>query len=154
MPPERLRPLTGIVFRRLRSPSERDAAGGLLVDGGVPAAAVAAGGAVLFGLWDLAALDAEALVAAAATRALDDAGAVELCGLAIRADLRRRGLGRRLVAEVADALRSEGAERLIARVNKCQSPAAALLARVGFVATTTDGGEPAGAEVGWLYLEL
>jgi GNAT superfamily N-acetyltransferase len=148
-------PVTGIVFRRLRTPAERKAAGRLLADGGAPASTVQSdGGDVLFGLWDLAALDAEALVAAAATRPADAGGTVELCGMVVRASLRHRGLGRRLVAEVADAMRSEGAERLVARPEKGQSPAAALLARAGFVATATGGGELAGTEVGWLYLEL
>jgi ribosomal protein S18 acetylase RimI-like enzyme len=43
----------------------------------------------------------------AATQRLDDAGSVALCGIVVRADLRCRGLGRRLVTEVADALRAQ-----------------------------------------------
>jgi GNAT superfamily N-acetyltransferase len=147
--------VTAIVFRRLRTPSEQEAARSLLADRSRPAAAVQCRGEeVLFGLWDLAALDVDALVAAAATGSADAGGSVELCGIVVCASQRRRGLGRRLVAEVADALRSEGAERLVARLEQGQSPAAALLARAGFGATTPDGGEPAGTEGGWLYLEL
>jgi ribosomal protein S18 acetylase RimI-like enzyme len=151
MPSEPLRPLPGIVFRRLRSPSEHEAAGRLLADGGIPAAAVASSAAALFGLEDLAAPEGEGLVGVAATRPLDDAGSVELCGVAIRAGLRRRGLGRRLVTEVADALRVEGAACLVARLEADQGPAVALLRRACFTAA---GGQAAGAGRGWRYLAL
>lgn len=117
MTPPRQAPVTGVVFRRLRSPSERAAADRLLAEGDASGSPVeGAGGDVLFGLWDLAGLDAEALLAAAATRPVDAGGSVELRGIVVRARLRRRRLGRRLLAEVADALRSEGAARLVARL--------------------------------------
>jgi ribosomal protein S18 acetylase RimI-like enzyme len=153
-PPE---PVTGIVFRRVQSPSDREGSSRLLADSGVPPAAVGgAGDTVLYGLWDLTAQTGEGLVGAAATRPLDDAGAgsVELCAIAIRADLRRRGLGLRLVTEVADALRAEGAARLGARLKGDHRPAAALLARAGFAATSDADGQSAGTDVGWRYLAL
>jgi hypothetical protein len=56
---------------------------------------------------------------------------VALCGIVVRADLRGRGLGRRLVIEVADVLRAEGAARLVARLEGDHGPVAALLARAG-----------------------
>ena len=148
-------PMTGIVFRRLRSPAEREAARRLLADGDAPPLTVRMPGeTVLFGLWDLAAPNGERLVAVAATQRLDDAGSVEPCGIVVRADLRRRGLGRRLVTEVADALRAQGAARLVVRLEGDHRPAAALLARAGFAATTDADGQSAGTDVGWLYLEL
>ena len=151
-PPE---PVTGIVFRRVRSPSDREAASNLLADSGVPPAAVGgAGDTVLYGLWDLTAQTGEGLVGAAVTQPPDDAGSVELCGIAIRADLRRRGLGRRLVTEVADASRAEGGARLVARLKGDHRPAAALLMRAGFAATTDADGQSAGTDVGWRYLAL
>ncbi len=147
--------MTGLVFRRLRSLSEREAAGRLLADSGVPPAAIrGSGDTVLYGLWDLAAPYEEGLVGVAATQPPDEAGSVELCGFAIRAGLRRRGLGRRLVTEVADALRAEGAARLVARLEGDQRLAAVLLARTGFAATTDVGGQSAGMDVGWYYLAL
>jgi ribosomal protein S18 acetylase RimI-like enzyme len=147
--------MTGLVFRRLRSPSEREAAGRLLADSGVPPPTVRLpGGNVLFGLWDLAAPNGEGLVGVAATQPLDDAGSVELCGIAIRADLRHRGLGRRLVTEVANALRAEGATRLAARLESDHGPMAALLMRAGFAATTDADGQSAGTGVVWRYLAL
>jgi GNAT superfamily N-acetyltransferase len=147
--------MTGLVFRRLRSLSEREAAGRLLADSGVPPAAIrSAGDTVLYGLWDLAAPAGEGLVGVAATQPPDDGGSVELCAIAIRADLRRRGLGRRLVTEVADASRAEGAARLAARLEGGHRPAAALLTRAGFAATTDADGQSAGTDVGWRYLAL
>jgi ribosomal protein S18 acetylase RimI-like enzyme len=147
--------MTGLVFRRLQSPSEREAAGRLLADSSVsPAAIRSSGDTVLYGLWDLAAPNEDGLVGVAATRPPDAAGSVELCAIAIHADLRRRGLGRRLVTEVADALRAEGAARLVARLAGDHRPAAALLARAGFTATTDADGQSAGTAVGWRYLAL
>jgi len=154
MHPAPRRPLPGIVFRRLRSPSERSAARRLLVGSGVPPAAIrSAGDTVLYGLWDLATATGEELVGVA-TRPPDDAGSVELCGIAIRADLRRRGLGLRLVSEAADAWRAKGAARLVARLADDQQPAAALLARAGFATTTDADGQSAGTDLGSGYLAL
>jgi ribosomal protein S18 acetylase RimI-like enzyme len=151
-PPE---PVTGIVFRSVRSPSEREAASRLLADSSVPPAAIrSAGDTVLYGLWDLAAPAGEGLVGVAVTQPPDDAGSVELCRIAIRVDLRRRGLGLRLVTEVADALRAEGAARLVARLAGDHGPAAGLLARAGFAATTDADGQSARTGVGWRYLAL
>jgi GNAT superfamily N-acetyltransferase len=147
--------MTAIVFRRLRSPSEHAAAGQLLADGGVAALpAPSPRGTVLFGLEDLAVLHGEGLVGVAVTRPLDDAGSVELCGVAVRAGRRRQGLGRRLVAEVADALRVEGAACLAVRLERGHGPASALLARAGFTAAARAGGGPAGTGRGWRYLWL
>ena len=147
--------MTGLVFRRLRSPTEREAARRLLADSGVPPVAIrSAGDTVLYGLWDLAATNGDGLVGVAATQPLDDAGSVALCGIVVRADLRRRGLGRRLVTEVADASRAEGGARLVVRLDGDHRPAAALLTRAGFAATTDADGQSAGTEVGWRYLAL
>src|SRR5919108_3840198 len=61
--------MTGLVFRRLRSLSEREVAGRLLADSRVPPAAIRnSGDTVLYGLWDLAAPAEEGLVAVAATQ--------------------------------------------------------------------------------------
>jgi ribosomal protein S18 acetylase RimI-like enzyme len=109
---------------------------------------------VLYGLWDLAASDGEGLVGVAATQPPDATGSVELCAIAIRAGLRRRGLGLRLVSEVADALRSEGAARLAARLKGDQRPEAALLARAGLVGLTDGDEQSVGTDVGWRYVAL
>jgi GNAT superfamily N-acetyltransferase len=146
-------PVTGIVFRRLRTPTEWEAARRLLADSGVPPAAVRdAGETVLYGLWDLAAPNEEGLVGVAATQPPDEAGSVELYGFAVRASLRRRGLGGRLVAEVADVSRSEGAARLVARLGGDDGPAAILLARAGFAAISEADGASSGTDVAYLAL--
>lgn len=147
--------MTAIVFRRLRSPSEHAAARELLADGGVALLpAPSPRGTVLFGLEDLAVLNGEGLVGVAVTRPLDDAGSVELCAVAVRAGRRRQGLGRRLVAEVADALRVEGAACLAVRLERGHGPASVLLARAGFTAAASIDGGPAGTGHGWRYLWL
>jgi hypothetical protein len=148
--------MTAIVFRSVRSPLERSAARRLLADSGVPPAAIrGSGDTVLYGLWDLAAASGEDLVGVAATQPPDAVGSVELCGIAVRAGLRRRGLGLRLVTGVADALRMQGAQRLVAKSGDLQSSTTALLARAGFAATAAGDGRSAGvAEVARLYLVL
>ena len=147
--------MTGVVFRKPRSRPERDAASSLLADSGVPPAAIrGAGDTVLYGLWDLAAPTGEGLVGVAATRALDDAGSVELCGIAVLAALGRWGLGYRLVTEVADALRMEGVRRLVAKSVDRQGLATALLAQAGFVAAVDADRQSAETDACWLYLEL
>ena len=148
-------PVTGIVFRSVWSPAERAAASRLLADSGVPPAAVhSTGDTALYGLWDLTAPAGEGLVGVAATQPLAAAGSVQLCGIAVRADLRRRGLGRRLVTEVANVLRATGATSLAARLEADYGPAAAVLARAGFAAPTDADGQSAGTDTGWRYLVL
>lgn len=152
VPPD---PVTAIVFRSVRSSSERSAARRLLADSGIPPAAVPnAGDTVLYGLWDLATRTGQGLVGVAATQPPDAGGSVELCGVAIRGDLRHRGLGLRLVTEVADALRAEGATRLGVRLESDHGPAAALLTRAGFAAATDADGQSAGTGAVWRYLAL
>ena len=146
--------VTAIVFRSVRSSSERSAARRLLADSGIPSVAPSSGDRVLYGLWDLATRTGQGLVGVAATQPPDAGGSVELCGVAIRGDLLRRGLGLRLVTEVADALRAEGATRLGVRLESDHGPAAALLTRAGFAATTDADGRSAGTGAVWRYLAL
>jgi len=146
--------VTAIVFRSVRSSSERSAARRLLADSGIPSVAPRSGDCVLYGLWDLATRTGQGLVGVAATQPPDAGGSVELCGVAIRGDLRHRGLGLRLVTEVADALRAEGATRLGVRLESDHGPAAALLTRAGFAATTDADGRSAGTGAVWRYLAL
>jgi hypothetical protein len=55
---------------------------------------------------------------------------------------------------VADALRVQGAAHLVVRLEGDHRPAAALLTRAGFAATTDAEVQSAGMEVGWRYLAL
>jgi GNAT superfamily N-acetyltransferase len=82
-------------------------------------------------LSDLTMLPAAAPVAAAAFRVHRPAGTVQLAGLGVRSDLRRRGLGHRLLTGALTWLRAGGFER----VQACAAPGgagASLLASAGF----------------------
>jgi GNAT superfamily N-acetyltransferase len=104
----------GIVFRRLHGDAERAQARSLLAAGGRSWSAGRLGGLAWFGLWDLAAADGVALLGAAATRPVT-VGTAELCALAVPAAPPWQGLADRLLREVADALRAQGVERMVAR---------------------------------------
>ena len=160
LPPE----AAGMVFRKCRSPSERRAVGRLLAGRGIPLAGRGVAGTDLFGLWDLTAPAGEALAGAAATGPLGDGGEVQLRGIAVAAGAGHRGLGRRLVCEVADSLRARGAARLAARRAGGAGPTVALLRSAGFVpagggrapaqVSAPRTGVPADGEASWWELEL
>ena len=160
LPPE----AAGMVFRRCRSPSEQRAAGRLLAERGIPLAEGDVAGTDLFGLWDLTAAAGEALAAAAATGPPEDGGEVQLRGIAVAAGAGHRGLGRRLVCEVADSLRAQGAARLVARSAGGAGLTVALLRSAGFVpagggharaqVSAPRTGVPGGGEASWWELEL
>jgi hypothetical protein len=92
-----------MAFRRCRSLSERRAAGRLLARRGLSLAERGVAGTDLFGLCDLTAPAGETLAGAAAAGPLGDGGVVQLRGIRVAAGAVRRGLGRRLVCEVADS---------------------------------------------------
>ena len=154
----------GMVFRRCRSPSERRAAGGLLAGRGIPLGERGIAGTDLFGLWDLTAPAGEALAGAAATGPLGDGGEVMLRGIAVAAGAGHQGLGRRLVCEVADSWRGQGAARLVARPASAAGLAVGLLRSAGFAPAGAGRAPdevsgpradvPAGSEGGWWELEL
>jgi hypothetical protein len=105
----------GIVFRQLQTAAERASALTLLAGGGASRSAVEVDGLVWFGLWDLASAESVALIGAAATRSLTE-GTVELCVLTVPAAAPWPGLADRLLREVADMLRAQGVERMVARL--------------------------------------
>jgi GNAT superfamily N-acetyltransferase len=150
----------GIVFRRLHSADERALAWSLLAAGGRPWPEDPAGGLAWFGLWDLAAGEEVALIGVAAIRPVAAATA-ELCALAVPAEPPWQGLGDRLLREVADTLRAEGVERMVARVDG-DDGRVALLRDAGLVPLSALGRQdlPSAAAHGadgagvWLSLEL
>jgi ribosomal protein S18 acetylase RimI-like enzyme len=160
LPPE----AAGIVFRRCRSPSEKQAAGRLLAERGFPRAELGVEAAGLFGLWDLTAPAGEGLAGAAATGPLGDGGVVQLRGIAVAAGAGRQGLDGRLVCEVADSLRAQGAAWLVARPAGGAGLEPGLLRGAGFVSAGADhapaevgaprAGAAAGDEASWWELEL
>jgi GNAT superfamily N-acetyltransferase len=150
----------GIVFRRLHTDAERALARSLLAAGGRPWPGGRASGLAWFGLWDLAAAEEVALLGAAATRPVTAATA-ELCALAVPAEPPWRGLGDRLLREVADTLRAQGVERLVARLEG-DDGRLALLRDAGLVPLPAPrrqelpwGGSNGADDAGvWLSLEL
>ena len=153
-------PPAGIVFRRLDGSVERDLARSLLVAGGRLWRPLGPRREWRwFGLWDLAPTDGAGLVGVAAIRPIT-ARTVELCAVAVPAALPWRGLGDRLLREVADTLRGQGAERVVVRLPG-EGRGAPLLRDAGFAAAgrpPPDGHEPGPNGVGgawvWLSLEL
>jgi ribosomal protein S18 acetylase RimI-like enzyme len=87
---------------------------------------------------------------------------VQLSAIAVKTGLRRLGLGRRLICEVADALRTQGAAHLVAGPAGGDDPMPALLRSTGFVRAGTGHGLPQGGRPGvplnteatWWELEL
>ncbi len=133
----------GIVFRRLDAAEERRRAGPLLAARGLhPDGAACA----WYGLCDLTVAEADGLAGVVVVCPVD-ATTVQLCGLAVSGRYRGRGLGWRLVCEVADRLRASGAEHIVAPPVPDRG-VAALLARAGFVAAGRDH------RAGWLSLPL
>jgi GNAT superfamily N-acetyltransferase len=133
----------GIVFRRLDAADERRRAGTLLAARGLhpddPACA-------WYGLCDLTAAETDGLAGVVVVCPVD-AMTVRLCGLAVSDRYRGRGLGWRLLCEVADRLRASGVEQIVAPAVAGRG-VAALLARAGFVAVGN------GHRPGWLSLPL
>jgi GNAT superfamily N-acetyltransferase len=160
MQPGPLDPPAGIVFRRLDTSAEQDLARSLLAAGGPLWRSLGPRREwVWFGLWDLAPTDGTGLVAVAAIRPVT-ARTVELGALAVPAALPWRGLGDRLLREVADTLRGQGAERVVVRLPE-EGRGPTLLRDAGFAAAglqPPDGHEPGSHGVGragvWLSLEL
>ena len=108
----------GIVFRQIHTSAEREEARSLLL------ATVGPSWRILglderctgFGLWDLTA-EGTGLVAAAVIRPVEPR-VVELCAWAALAAPPWSTAGDRLVREVVDTLRADGAERVVARAAK------------------------------------
>ena len=132
----------GLVFRRLDAADERLRAEPLLAARGLdpddPACA-------WYGLCDLTVRETEGLAGVVVVCPLD-ATTVRWCGLAVSGRYRGRGLGWRMLGEMADRLRASGVEQIVAPPT-ADHGTAALLARAGFAAVQ---GHPAG----WQSLPL
>jgi GNAT superfamily N-acetyltransferase len=124
----------GIVFRRLDGAPERHRAARMLAGSG----AGLDDSCVWYALVDLTTAETRGLAGVAVVRPAGTA-TVRLCALAVAGAYRGRGLGRRLIGEVADRLRAAGAERLAAR-SPPGGDLAVLLTRAGF-AGRDDGQE-------------
>ena len=94
-----------------------------------------------FALFDACADEGEQPVAAALTH-LHPCGAVVLRTVVVAPEHRGQGLGRRLMAEVADALRVAGARRIMATTTAEDPAVCALYEKIGFWMARADGGKP------------
>lgn len=87
----------------------------------------------LYALCDSAADPDESPLAAAMTRPCQDqAATAEICALAVRPERKGHGLGRRLLAEVADVLLRGGIRRVVAPGVEVTDDQAAALENAGF----------------------
>jgi GNAT superfamily N-acetyltransferase len=89
------------------------------------------GGFVLFALWD-------GEVAGTCAVMKHPGGQLELCKMAVRSDLRRRGIGGALVAAAIDRARSMGARMLFLRTSPVLADAIRLYRRAGFKRIASD----------------
>jgi GNAT superfamily N-acetyltransferase len=89
------------------------------------------GGVVLFALWD-------GEVAGTCSVMKHPGGHFELCKMAVRPDVRRRGIGAALIAAATDRARSMGARELYLRTSPELEDAVRLYRRVGFRKTACD----------------
>jgi hypothetical protein len=106
------------------------------------------------GLWNLTAANGAGLAAAAATLRMS-ARVVEVRALVVPASGRRPALCGRLVRELADACRANGAEWMVAGAAGADVAAVDLLRRTGFDPTTAANlGLPDLGSIGWLALEV
>jgi hypothetical protein len=136
----------GIVFRRLHTDVERAKAQSLLGAGASPDEVW-----IWFGLWDLAeALEGTGLLGAAAVRPAAPLVA-ELCAWTVRDPRAWWIVGDRLLRGVADAMRAEGTERMIA-TRKRRDEEEELLDHLGFRSAGAQDAD--GDATGWLSLEL
>jgi hypothetical protein len=129
---------TGVVFRRLDARPELDLAERMIGAGPGFASPPFTPDSIWFGLWQLAPAEGAGLVGVAISRQVA-AGTAELCAAVSPFP----GLLARLVWEVANAYRAQGAEWLVTR-SMADVDALALLRGVGF----------RGFAGSWLRLEL
>ncbi|HEX8347441.1 MAG TPA: GNAT family N-acetyltransferase [Actinoplanes sp.] len=131
----------GIVFRRLDAADEQRRATSLLTACGSRADDPAT---VWYGLCDLTVAEVDGL-AGVVTVCPIGPRTVRLGALAVPVAYRGRGLGRRLLGEMADRLRASGVEQIVAPAVSDRH-LAAVLDRAGFVA------RPQGRGDRWLLL--
>jgi hypothetical protein len=144
---------SGIVFRRLGAPAERSRARALLdAAGPVYRSPRLAGDEVWSGLWNLTAANGAALTAAAATRQASER-VLEVRALVVRPGEHWPARCGRLVRELADVCRANGAEWMVAGIAGGDTAAMALLRRAGFNTTPVPGPPEAGS-VEWLAREV
>jgi GNAT superfamily N-acetyltransferase len=143
-----------LLLRAVDDPDRADVARRLLDERSGSPLWPATGDADLWELYDPSDASDDEPVAVAATRA-SGSGRVSLVAVVVASRLRGRGLGHRLVEELADALRARGALVLAAAVPGGPAATAAVLERAGFRPSTTGGDAvTVHPDLVWFDLEL
>ena len=161
MRPDSVQLPVGIVFRRLHTGAEQELARSAVAATGRPCGPPGTGGRwTWFGLWDLTAASGTGLLGAAAIRPIE-ARMAKLCAWAVLTTPPCSVIGDRLLREVADTLRADGAECVVARPAEGRREERELLQRAGFGPVGLPGPglqvsdeDGAGGSAGWLVLEL
>ena len=140
-----------LLFRRVEGPARRARASRLLDDGmgGRPAWRLGTdvdlwelSDVDLWELSDVTGADDDEPAAAAATCPVGDGRRVRLLAVVVADAYRRRGVGRRMVEDVADALRRSGVLVVVAAVPAAHAPAMVVLQQAGFRPTHVERGSP------------
>lgn len=123
-----------LLVREAKDEGRRESALQLLAASGVTAEQLATWceHGRLYSLCDSAADPDETPVAAAMTRLCLEAATAEICALAVCPERQGHGLGRRLLAEVADALLRGGVRRVVAPGVEVTEDQATALENAGF----------------------
>jgi GNAT superfamily N-acetyltransferase len=110
----------------------------------------------LWVLEDAASGPGEEPVAVAATCPVGDGRRVRLDGFVVAPSLRRRGIGRRLLEDLADTMRARGVLTLVAAVPTDDAAAIMVVQRAGFRPSYVERASPDhnGRDVVWFDVEL
>jgi GNAT superfamily N-acetyltransferase len=145
-----------LLFRPVPDPARRTMAVRLLDDALGGRSWRSAADADLWELHDAASAPDEEPAAVAATCPLGDGRRVRIVAFLVAAALRGTGIGRRLLEDLADALRARGVLTLVAAVPADHATAAVVVQRAGFRASYVERARPGqdGGDVVWFDAEL
>ena len=145
-----------LLFRAVKDTARGTMAGDLL-DEGMAGRGWRCGGEVdLWELRDAAGASDEEPVAVAATHPLGDGRWVRLVAVVVAWSRRGQGIGRRMIEDLADALRAQGVCSLVAAVPSDQAGAMVVMQRAGLRPSHVEraNAEADGRDVVWFDLEL
>ncbi|HEV2811522.1 MAG TPA: GNAT family N-acetyltransferase [Acidimicrobiales bacterium] len=145
-----------LLFRAVDDAPRSAIAAGLLDEGMVGRRWRHGGQADLWELRDAAGAIDEKPVAVAATRPLGDGRRVRLLAVVVASSQRGRGIGRRMIEDLADALRAQGVLSLVAAVPSDQPGATVVMQRAGLRPSHIERANPEteGRDLVWFDLEL
>ena len=145
-----------LLFRAVVEPARRAVAARTLDAAVGNRARSRANEADLWALDDAASGPEEEPVAVAATWPVGDRRRVRIAGFVVAPSLRRRGIGRRLIEDLADTMRARGVLALVAAIPSDDVAAIAVVQRAGLRPSYVERASPEhqGRDVVWFHLEL